>query len=99
MSVENVEEKKGTRTRKRKLVPEVIGSVDKTIEDVVEYVKEGRELFFEDGKKNFLKLPDKVIADLSVTSKERYRWRLALRRAEKNNRCSKYKNGNPNETK
>ena len=48
MAVENKKEVVKTRVAKKKLVAKVIGLVDSTEENVLKYIEEGRELFFED---------------------------------------------------
>lgn len=69
--IEAVKEVKAKRAVKKALASVVVGSVDKTLDDVLKYAEEGRELYFEDGA-NFLELPDQVYTLLSVTSRERY---------------------------
>ena len=73
MATESVKKEATKRTTRKKLEPKVIGAIDSTVGDVLECIKEGREVFFEDGQKTFLVLPDEVIKDLLPESKKRYR--------------------------
>ena len=73
MATESVRKEATKRSAKKKLDAKVIGSIDNSVEDVLECIKEGREIFFKDGSTEFLKLPEDVVRDLSIASKERYR--------------------------
>lgn len=73
MATESVKKEAAIRTAKKKLAAKVIGAFDSSIADVVKCIEEGREVFFEDGSDNFLKLPDEVVKDLLPESKKRYR--------------------------
>ena len=69
--IESVKEGKAKRAVKKALSSVIVGSVDKTIDDVLKYAEEGRELYFED-KANFLELPSQVVSLLSGATRERY---------------------------
>lgn len=69
--VESVKQAKSTRSKKKALANKLIGVVDTTKEDVLNYIKEGRELYFMDGK-DFLELSDDIVAQMSYATKERY---------------------------
>ena len=72
MAVESIKETSKARAKKKALEPKVVGLIDNSVEDVIKYSKEGRELYFMDGDKNFLELPEEVVKGLSLTSREKY---------------------------
>ena len=79
--VESVKEVKAVRAAKKALPSVVVGSVDNTVQDVLSYAQEGRELYFEDAGK-FLEIPKQVYDLLSPTSKERYSLAKRITRGE-----------------
>jgi len=82
MAVESVKKAAADRAKKKALSSKVVGAIDSSVEDVLKCIKEGRELFFLDGDKDFLELPDEVVKELSLTSKERYGLAKRITRGE-----------------
>ncbi len=68
--------------RKRTAKPKVITiGVDNTPEDVLQYQSDGSDLHFDD-MKNFLKLPESIVAELKPEFKTRYRLAQAISRGD-----------------
>ncbi len=82
MAVESVKKAKEERVAKKALAKKVVGAIDTTVEDVLKYAKEGRELYFADGEKEFLELPEGVLKELSQASRERYGLAKRITRGE-----------------
>lgn len=68
---ESVKKNKEVREAKKKLPAEVVGVLDTSIQKVLEYAQEGRDIFFKDGE-DFLELPNQVVEEMNLTSRERY---------------------------
>lgn len=69
--LEKVSDAEAKATARKRLKPQVVSKVDTTATNVVKWVSEGRELFFEAGD-DFLELPDEVIKLMSQTTRQRY---------------------------
>lgn len=82
MAVESVKKAAADRAKKKALASKVVGVIDTSVEDVLKYSKEGRELLFLDGEKDFLELPEEVVKELSMTSRERYGLAKRITRGE-----------------
>lgn len=61
------------RAATKALAPIMVGSFDTTVNDVIKYIDEGRDLFFKDDKDSFLTLPEDVVKTMLLEHKTRYR--------------------------
>ena len=68
---ESVKKAKEAREVKKKLVSIVVGALDSSVQKVLEYAQEGRDVFFKD-RGEFLELPEQVVGELNLESRERY---------------------------
>lgn len=72
MEVESVTKAKATRAKKKALSSKFVGAIDNTVDEVLEWAEEGREIYFADHKE-FLEIPKQVYDVLTPMSRERYR--------------------------